>query len=74
MVGTAGVMKYSKFKGDNMKAEETIKQAQYLYYSNAGNLTKRQCAKSVPTPDGEDLRDVYNIFDISSIDYIEGEI
>lgn len=57
-----------------MSAEEIIQQAQHLYYSNGGNLTKRQCAERVPTPDAEDLRDVCNIFDINSIDYIEGEI
>lgn len=57
-----------------MTTDEIIQQAQHLYYSNAGNLTKRQCAKSVPTPDAEDLRDVCNIFDINSVDYIEGEI
>lgn len=57
-----------------MTTNEIIQQAQYLYYSNAGNLTKRQCAERVPTPDGEDLRDVCNIFDINSVDYIEGEL
>lgn len=57
-----------------MTTNEIIQQAQHLYYSNGGHLTKRQCAERVPTPDAEDLRDVCNIFDINSIDYIEGEI
>lgn len=57
-----------------MKVEEIIQQAQHLYYSNAGSITKRQCAESVQTPNAEDLRDVCNIFDINSVDYIEGEI
>jgi hypothetical protein len=57
-----------------MTTNEIIQQAQHLYYSNGGKLTKRQCAKSVPMPQAEDIRDVCNIFDISYIDYIEGEI
>jgi hypothetical protein len=57
-----------------MTTNEIIQQAQHLYYSNAGNLTKRQCAKSVPTPDAEDIRDVCNLFDIDYKDYLEGEI
>jgi hypothetical protein len=57
-----------------MTTKEIIQQAQHLYYSNGGNLTKRQCAKRVPTPDAEDLRDVCNIFGIDSVEYIAGEI
>lgn len=57
-----------------MKINEIIQQAQHLYYSNGGNLTKRQCAERVPMPNAEDIRDVCNLFDISYIDYIEGEI
>lgn len=57
-----------------MTTNEIIQQAQHLYYSNGGNLTKRQCAERVPMPDAEDLRDACNIFDIDYKDYLEGEI
>lgn len=57
-----------------MTTNEIIQQAQHLYYSNGGNLTKRQCAERVPMPNAEDLRDEYNIFDINYLDYLEGEI
>lgn len=57
-----------------MTTKEIVQYAQHLYYSNGGNLTKRQCAESVPIPDAEDLRDEYNIFDIDYKDYLEGEI
>lgn len=57
-----------------MTTKEIIQQAQHLYYSNGGNLTKRQCAELVPMPNAEDIRDVCNIFDMNYLDYIEGEI
>lgn len=57
-----------------MTTKEIIQQAQHLYYSNGGNLTKRQCAERVPTPDAEDIRDVCNLFDINYKDYLEGSI
>ena len=57
-----------------MTTNEIIQQAQHLYYSNGGNLTKIQCAERVPTPDAEDIRDVCNLFDIDYKDYLEGSI
>ena len=57
-----------------MTTKEIIQQAQHLYYSNGGNLTKRQCAERVPMQNAKDIRDVCNIFDINYLDYIEGEI
>ena len=57
-----------------MTLEETIQQAKHKYYSNGGCYTKKQCAEQAPTPDAEELRDVCNLFDINSIEYIESEI
>jgi hypothetical protein len=57
-----------------MRTEEIIEQAKQMYYINSGHFTKRQCAESVPTPKAEYIRDVCNLFDITYVDYIEGEI
>ena len=57
-----------------MTLKETIQQAKHKYYSNGGHYTKKQCAEQVPTPNAEDLRDVCNLFDINSTEYIESEI
>lgn len=57
-----------------MTLEEIIQQAKHKYYSNSGCYTKKQCAEQAPTPDAEELRDVYNLFDINSTEYIESEI
>ena len=57
-----------------MSLEEIIQQAKHKYYSNGGNYTKKQCAEQTPIPNAEELRDIYNLFDITSIEYIESEI
>lgn len=57
-----------------MTLEEIIQQAKHKYYSNGDHYTKKQCAEQAPTPDAEELRDVYNLFDITNIEYIESEI
>ena len=57
-----------------MTLKETIQQARHKYYSNGGHYTKKQCAEQAPTPDAKEIRDVCNLFDITSTDYIESEI
>lgn len=57
-----------------MTLDEIVQQAKHNYYSNGGHSTKKQCAEQTPTPNAEELRDVYNLFDINNIEYIESEI
>ena len=57
-----------------MTLKETIQQARHKYYSNGGHYTKKQCAEQAPTTDAKEIRDICNLFDITSIEYIESEI
>lgn len=56
-------------KGVNMNETEILENAKFIYYSNAGNITKRQAVEQALAK--EYLSKLLTLFDITYDEYVE---